>query len=461
MSSLTTDAEAGLRARLDPVHLKALRALSSLEIPYLVMRTPVPGEPVHDLDVLVDEGALGAAGRALRGAGLLPKTSPLGMPSKIVFTGYGEGRFRSLDVHTTVVSRGLVYLDAGSLLARRVVSDGIPVTSDEDSLLHLVLHPLLGRREIGGKYSSRIVALASAPLDQAYMRSQLERFGLGPVFDEALAAILGHAKPEPDDLYRRARARLSLRVPRNMLRRVRYRLAASLRFRRRAALVVFVGVDGVGKSSLVNALEKRLSSAGLRTGAAYLGSWGRYETKARWVRSFSLRDAEGPESASRTLVRSLKNIAKIPLFYGGLVYEQAVRYRRSVVLAHTHLVLSDRYIYDLEVPFSRRIVRAGGRARRWIYRLFPAPDLIFHLQGEPHEILSRKEELREDQIRQFDEAYGRVLEGRGAIRLRVDALPEELAERIVEGYWRAFLQASWRRAGRTLLPCPNRRALEA
>jgi thymidylate kinase len=292
------------------------------------------------------------------------------------------------------------------------------------------------------------------------MKAHLERFGLGSVFHEALAAVLGRAKPDADDLYRRARRRLCIRVPRNMFRRVRYRLAASLRLRRRSALVVFVGVDGVGKSSLVNALEKRLSSAGLRTGAAYLGSWGRYETKARWVRSFSLRDADGPESASQALLRSLKNIAKIPLFYGGLVYEQAVRYRRSVVLAHTHVVLSDRYIYDLEVPFSRRVVRAGGRARRWIYRMFPAPDLVFHLHGEPHEIRSRKEELREDQIRQFDEAYGRVLEGRGAIRLRVDALPEELAERIVEGYWRAFLEASWRRARRTWLPCRNRRSLD-
>jgi thymidylate kinase len=460
MSSPTAEAELGLRARLDPLHLKALRALSSREVPFLLMRTPVPGEPVHDLDVLVDERALRPAVRALRDAGMFPKTSPLGMPSKIVFTAYGDGRFRSLDVHTTVVSRGLVYLDADLLLARRVVSEGIPVPSDEDSLLHLVLHPLLGRREIGGKYASRIAALASGPLDQAYIRAHLERFRLGPVFDEALASILGRAKPDPGALHRRARGRLCLRIPRNLLRRARYRLAASLRVRRRAALVVFVGVDGVGKSSLVDALEKRLSTAGLRTGAAYLGSWGRYETKARWVRSFSLRDAEAPESPSETAVRRLKNIAKIPLFYGGLVYEQAVRYRRSVVLAPTHVVLSDRYIYDLEVPFSRRVVRAGAWARQWIYRMFPAPDMIFHLQGEPHEIRSRKEELREDQMEQFDEAYGRVLEGRGAIRFRVDALPEELAERIVEGYWRSFLQASWHRAGRTLLPCRNRRSLE-
>ena len=92
--------------------------------------------------------------------------------------------------------------------------------------------------------------------------------------------------------------------------------------------------------------------------------------------------------------------------------------------------------------------------------MFPAPDLIFHLQGEPHEIRERKEELREDQMRQFDEAYGRVLEGRGAVRFRVDALPDELAERIVEAYWRAFLGASWRRASRTWLPCRNRRSLD-
>jgi hypothetical protein len=50
----------------------------------------------------------------------------------------------------------------------------------------------------------------------------------------------------------------------------------------------------------------------------------------------------------------------------------------------------------------------------------------------------------------FDEAYTKVLAGRGPIPFRVDGSPEELAERIVEGYWRAFLEASWRRAGGAL-----------
>ena len=450
MSSMATEAETGFWTRLDASQQKAIEALSASGIPYLLLRTPVSNEPVRDLDLLVDDNALREASRVLGSAGLLPKTSPIGMPSKVVFTGYAGGRFGSIDVHTSVVSRGLVYLDAGLLLSRRIPSDGIPQPSPEDSLLHLVLHPLLSRREIGGKYSARIAKLAAGPLDDPYMRDHLDRFGLGEVYDEALAAILGHVPTDPNRLHNDARRRLCLRVPANLLRRVRFRLAASLRLRRRAALVVFVGVDGVGKTSLVNALEKRLSGTGLRTGAAYLGSWGRYETKARWVRSYSLRDAVGPESVAQAVVRGLKNVAKIPLFYGGLVFEHSVRYRRGVVMAPSHVILSDRYIYDLEVPFSRRLVQAGGRVRRWIYRLFPSPDLIFHLQADPQEIRARKQELSEDQMRLFDEAYAKVLAGREPIPFRVDGSPEELAERIVEGYWRAFLEASWRRAGRAL-----------
>lgn len=448
-----------LGSRLDSVQTRALEALTSAGVPFLLLRSPVPAEPVRDLDLLVAPAALARASQALGEAGLLPKTSPLGMASKVVFTGYEGGRFSSLDVHTSVISRGLVYLDADLLLARRVSVEGIPSPSLEDSLLHLVLHPLLGRREIGGKYVDRIRALAAGPLDEGYLRSHLSRFGLREVFDEALATVLGHAKSDPDELYRRARARLCRRVPSNLWRRLRYRLAASLRLRRRAALVVFVGVDGVGKSSLVNALEKRLSGSGLRTGTAYLGSWGRYETKARWVRSFSLRDGAGDEPLPQTLLRGLKNIVKIPLFYGGIVFEQSVRYRRGVVLTPCHVVLSDRYIYDLEVPFSRRVVRAGGRARRWIYRLFPAPDMIFHLQGDPREIRARKAELAEDQMREFDAAYGRVLEGRGAIPLQVDAPPEELAERIVRDHWKALIRASWSHASGSLLGSPVRRAV--
>jgi hypothetical protein len=392
---------------------------------------------------------LDPAAEVLRNIHFLPKTVPLGIPSKVVFATNDGDRFRSLDVHTSVVSRGLIYLDANTLLRRRCTRHGIPLPSLEDSLLHLVLHALLGRKELGGKYSERIRQLASMKLDEAYLRIHLSRFGLEPVFRQALAGILGGSSANPRDLRHRAARILIWRHPGNLLRSMRYRFAHGVRIRRRSALVAFVGVDGVGKSALVAALEKRLAKDGLRTSSVYMGCWGRFQTRAMWVRSYSPRDAPpAGETRLQAIDRVLKNLGKFPLFYGGILVEQGVRYRRGVVNTAAHLVLSDRYIYDLELPFSRRYVRTGRRFRRLIYRWFPAPDMVIHLQGEPGEIRRRKAELEEEQMERFEATYREVLGGRPVTRLRVEGTPDELAGKVLGRFWEEFLQACWRHSPR-------------
>ncbi len=441
----SSDESAALGALL-PIHRRVLQTLSSSGVSCVLLRLPVASEPARDLDLLVSSAALEAIARVLGEMGFLPKASPLGLPSKVVFTGFDGERFHNLDVHTSVVSsRGLVYLDARTVLERRVLREAVPLLSTEDSLLHLVLHPLLGRGEIGGKYSSRIRQLASLPLDWAYVRSHLARYGLGQTFDEALGAVLGHRRPDPADLTRRARRRVLVGHPLNLLGALRSQLAAVLRFRRRAGLVAFVGVDGVGKSSLVHALTTRLSALGLRTSNVYLGCWGRYQTRAARVGSFSPRDAPAVgESKAGALLRRAKNLVKFGLFYGAILFEQWVRYVRGVVRTPSHLVLSDRYIYDLEIPFSRRYVQAGQRVRGWIYWLFPDPDMIVHLQAPPEDIRARKAELTLDEMREFDAIYRGILAGRTVEPVVVDGTPEEIAARLIATRWTAFLRASWR-----------------
>jgi thymidylate kinase len=430
----------------------ALSALSASSVPFLLLRLPVPAtERARELDLLIAAGGLPEAARVLAGAGFLPKASPLGLPSKVVFSSFDGERFYSLDVHTSVVSRGLVYLDAGSILERRVRRQGLFVPSHEDSLLHLVLHPLLSRREIGGKYEERIRRLAALDLDREYLGRHLDRFGLRSVFDETLSALLNGRPADAEAIFGRARRALLRRVPGNLVRRVRYRLARMTPVRRRNGLVAFLGVDGVGKSSLVAELQGFLEQNGLRTTSVYMGCWGRYQTRARWVRSYSPRDGTEGEGRGGAVTRRLKNLAKAFLFYGGILYEQMVRYRRGVLRSRAHLVLSDRYFYDLEIPFSRRYVAAGRWARRVLYRSFPAPDLVFHLWSAPDEIRSRKDELEERQIVHFEQIYTRVLARRPVVRLRVDARPPELVRRLVARHWRDLLNACWRHSPRNVL----------
>ena len=162
-------------------------------------------------------------------------------------------------------------------------------------------------------------------------------------------------------------------------------------------------------------------------------------------------------TALQSVERRLKNLAKFPVFYGGILFEQCVRYRRGIVASDAHLILSDRYVYDLEIPFSRRYVRAGRGVRRLIYRWFPAPDLMIHLQGTPAEVRARKDELEETQVERFEAIYREVLAGRRVVRIRVDASADELALRIVDGHWKEILGACWHHAPSNVLSRGRRR----
>jgi len=431
-----------------PAYLGALSALKDCGADFLILRFPVPNvEPTRDLDILIAPRSLRRAVEALRMVEFRPLTAPVGLPSKVELVSYDGNSFLSLDVHTTVQSGGLVYLDAKWLLDRRVTENGLPVLSPEDSLMHLIFHPLLSGHQIGGKYSERIREITGRKLDNVYIERHLSRFGLRDAFKKILAAVLGTTGLNPAKIWPQVRRQLLIGVPGNALRRVRYRLAGRVALRRRAGLVAFLGVDGVGKSTLVATLQRLLSERGLRTASVYMGSWGNFQTGASWVGSYSPRDCppEG-ETRAQALERLAKNVPKFGLFYGGLVYEQAARYRRGVVRATSDIVLSDRYLYDLEISFSRGYVRAGRRLRRWIFRLFPAPDLVFHLQADPHQILARKAELSEEEMRRFDEIYSAVLTGRRVIRVSVDAPAEVLAERILREHWRDLVGACWEHA---------------
>ena len=76
---------------------------------------------------------------------------------------------------------------------------------------------------------------------------------------------------------------------------------------------------------------------------------------------------------------------------------------------------------------------------------------MFHLKAEASQILARKAELSEENIRRFDRIYGETLVGRRVIRVPVDLPAEALAQRIIEENWEKLLEACWRHAPRNPL----------
>ena len=164
-------------------------------------------------------------------------------------------------------------------------------------------------------------------------------------------------------------------------------------------LVAVLGPDGVGKSTMLDRVERELAPAFRRTA--------RFHLRPRFGRS------KGPDSvctdphapSSYGIVRSS---AKLVLWWS----DYTIGYARAVLprLIGSSIVLFDRYYYDLTVDPRR--YRYGGPIplARAVGRLLPKPDLLILLDAPAELVRARREELPLDEIVRQRQAYRRLVE---------------------------------------------------
>lgn len=435
-----------------------LRQWAGVGIPYCTLRDrPGPEPETGDLDLLVAESFVPRCRDWLEQRGFV--AGPNRSPFKMVFLRYREGRTLCLDIHWKAVQYGIVYMDARRMLARRVESDGVFHLSPEDELLHLVVHNFLRKGQLRPAALERIRHLLRAPIDRAYLRDHLDSFGLTPSFEAAARWI---ARCDVTDPNTSEAAALRRRVlwsairarPGNALRYLRVRHLAGTRRRRRGGLVVLIGPDGSGKSTVIKALRHRARAIpSLVVDTTYLGPWGQMQLAlvpafrragiTPVVQPFGLRSREGglpgpgEPARRRTIPGSaghwLSSLTKGYLFYGAIYIELLHRYVTSVFfnVRKGHWVVADRYITDLRYAYKERPIRNYGIARRLLCRFFPKPDLLIVLDNRPDVVASRKSGLA---VGQIETLRSFCLKAARAYRYEIvttDHSPDEIADHLL------------------------------
>ena len=398
-----------------------------------------------DLDLLLDPADRAVAGAALVEEGFILRRG-VRSPLKEVFVRYDRGVFLMLDVHWAMVQGGLRYADESLALARRCGPEDAPRLSQEDELIHLVAHLLLRGRPPEPRRLERATALLSEALDQSYLVAHTSRFGWGDVFAAACAWLRAGAPPT-------ARSRLRSRFTWALIRRDRgnaVRLIARIVRRlaspsRPGGLIALVGPDGAGKSTVIAAALARGSAIpGLRLESVYLGPWGRIETGAlRMIRKMGITPSLEPwgERVTRLDGASLRAIAKWVrseikglIFYFAVLGELWWRYLRSVAprTRQGTWVLADRYITDLRYLYKGDLIPNYRILRAAVCSLYPEPSMFILVDQAPETIHRRKAGLSVEQIRAFQDAYRRTLQGRHWVLVTTDETPEAAADRVLE-----------------------------
>jgi thymidylate kinase len=188
---------------------------------------------------------------------------------------------------------------------------------------------------------------------------------------------------------------------------VRYRLADVVRslgrwFRPTGFFVAVVGPDGVGKSTLIDHLIPMLRPAFLRQ---TVSNW-----RPGWF--WRLKGTAVPVTNPHAKPNYSAWFSVARLFAHVMDYLFGYLFLIRPRLTHSTLVVFDRYFHDMLVD-SRRY-RYGGP--RWllkaVYPLIPKPDLLLVLDAPEELILSRKQEVKQEELSRQRQSYLKIAKDR-------------------------------------------------
>lgn len=191
------------------------------------------------------------------------------------------------------------------------------------------------------------------------------------------------------------------------------RYATELRLRLQPPMpwTAILGPDGSGKSSVLDALERRFQEASLQTVRGY---W-RPGVLLPWEDSGPNTNPYGEEPRG-----SVISVVKV-LF---LVTDWLLGYWKQEGYAHhrarNHLVLFDRHYLDLLADPKRYRFKRPMWLARWAAHVVPTPDLLIFLDAPAEVLQQRKQEVSFEETVRQREAYRALAEHLPEARL-VDA----------------------------------------
>ncbi|MGI8771307.1 MAG: hypothetical protein ACR2JE_07710 [Acidobacteriaceae bacterium] len=176
---------------------------------------------------------------------------------------------------------------------------------------------------------------------------------------------------------------------------VRLQHASDRILRPTGAWIAFMGPDGCGKSSVIEAISTEFAPA-------YRGVL-RFHMRPNFLKVRAGERAPVVDPHGKPPRGFLMSIIKAVYMASDYFAGYLARIRPAMM--RTHLVISDRYFYDMLIDSKR--IRYGGP--RWLLRLIgkiiPKPELTLLLNAPPEVLWSRKQEVPFEEVVRQQKAY--------------------------------------------------------
>ncbi len=336
---------------------------------------------------------------------------------------FQDGSLLSVDLLHALHRKALQLLDAPAVLAQaeRAVA-GVPVPALLHDFAYTWLFYWLNQSDLPLTHL-RHFQQQSAERQDAMLAYLAETYGIkfsclgcASVWQPAKAALLHHALRQQPANGRVARKRRGLR----------YLLSTAADFVRPGGLIItFSGVDGAGKSTVINHVKERLEKKWRKRVVVI-----RHRPSVLPILSAWKYGKEGAEARSvQNLPRQGQNfslgssLVRFGYYYLDYVVGQVV-----IWLKHTrrgHIVLYDRYYFDFINDGRRSNISLPTGLTQALYAFVNKPKLNFFLYADPQEILRRKQELSASTITQLTQQYKSLFGALGARYRRSRYVPIE------------------------------------
>lgn len=179
---------------------------------------------------------------------------------------------------------------------------------------------------------------------------------------------------------------------------------------RKPLLVSFSGLDGSGKSTQIENLQRFAESWGLTT--KLLAFWDDVVVLSRYREGFVHKvygSEPGIGAPGRPIHRQDKNVRKwyLSVIRHGLYLLDAVNLVRVVSAARrsgANVIIMDRYLYDelANLPLSNILTKVFIRM---VIGIIPKPDVAYLLDADPEAALARKPEYPLEFLHECRRAY--------------------------------------------------------
>lgn len=296
-----------------------------------------------------------------------------------------DGSLIQMDLIWKIKRKNIVFLDINEVLKNALVNQfGVKVPAQMHDIAYILLFHLLNHANVPAKYIAAYSGCATAM--QSVCDQLLPGVSIGNMWKfntrvrtNVLSLLLKKPGNKPAEYIRNTVAYV-------------FDCIKSI-FPQRGFAITFSGVDGAGKSTMINIIHAKIEKE-LRKPVVVLrhrpsllpilSAW-KYGRKKAEMKAATTLPRQGKNKAG------ISSVLRFAYYYFDYLFGQF--YIQFRYINRGYIVLYDRYYFDFINDSKRSNIVISSAISAWLYKFLIKPDINYFLYAPSEIILSRKQEL--------------------------------------------------------------------